>query len=76
MHLSLCCDTKSLNPSYASRRPGRGVIDANPSAAPCQLSANHVFDSDIGIVGTESIKAGLSRICIAFKLIQITGMER
>lgn len=76
MHFSLRCDTKSPNPLYASRHPGGGVIDANPSGAPCQLSANHVFDSGIGIVGTESIKAGLSRICIVFKLIRITGTER
>jgi len=58
--------------------PDERVIDTNPSGRQCQLSSNYdyVFDSSIGIVGTESIKAALSCICIVFKLIRIARTER
>lgn len=73
-HMSSICilASKSVRPSH----PAGGVIDTKPSGAQCQLFSNHVFDSAIGIVGTENIKAALSSICIVFKLIQIARTER
>lgn len=75
-HMPSICILASKSTQSPPAPPAERVIDTNPSGTQCQLSSNHVFDSSIGIVGTESIKAALSCICIVFKLIRIARTER